>query len=59
MDEREEEGLYLVSCYWKEVAKRAVEFAIQHYKLDDEQAEFLRKKYLAPNSYQITLVDED
>ena len=59
MDDREEEGLYLLSCYWKEVAKRVVEFAITHYKLNDEQASLLRIKYLSGNSYQIRLVDED
>ncbi len=59
MDEREEEGLYLLSCYWMEIAKRVVEFSIQFYKLSDEEAELLRSKYLKPGSYQIRLVDED
>jgi hypothetical protein len=59
MDDREEEGLYLLSCYWMEIAKRVVDFAIQHYKLSDEQAETLRAKYLKPGSYQIRLVNED
>lgn len=59
MDEREEEGLYLLSCFWKEVAKRVVEFAVKHYKLNDEEASVLREKYLSGNSYQIRLIDED
>lgn len=58
MDEREEEGLYLLSCYWLEVAKRTVEFAISHYNLSDEEAKVLRKKYLTPGSYRIRLIDE-
>jgi hypothetical protein len=58
MDDREEEGLYLLSCYWMEIAKRVVDFAIQHYKLSSEEAENLRAKYLKPGSYQIRLVDE-
>jgi hypothetical protein len=58
MDDREEEGLYLLSCYWMEIAKRVVDFAIQHYKLSGEEAEALRAKYLKPGSYQIRLVDE-
>jgi hypothetical protein len=59
MDEREEEGLYLLSCYWMEIAKRVVEFAIQHYNLSEEDADTLRANYLKPGSYQIRLVDED
>jgi hypothetical protein len=59
MDTREEEGLYLLSCYWMELSKRVVDFAIRFYKLDEEQAELLRSKYLNPGSYQIRLVDED
>ena len=59
MDAREEEGLYLLSCYWMELSKRVVEFAITFYKLNDEESEFLREKYLKPGSYQIRLVDED
>lgn len=59
MDSREEEGLYLLSCYWMDLSKRVVEFAISFYKLDDEEAELLRKRYLKPGSYQIRLVDED
>jgi hypothetical protein len=59
MDEREEEGLYLLSCYWMEIAKRTVEFAIQYYKLSEEDAKCLREKYLKPGSYQIRLIDED
>ncbi len=59
MDEREEEGVYLLSCYWMEIAKRVVEFAIQHYKVSDEEAATLRATYLKPGSYQIRLVDED
>ncbi len=59
MDSREEEGLYLLSCYWMNVSKRVVDFAISFYKLNEEEAELLRKKYLNPGSYQIRLVDED
>ena len=59
MDSREEEGLYLLSCYWMELSKRVVEFAISFYKLNDEDANFLRAKYLKPGCYQIRLVDED
>lgn len=58
MDTREEEGLYLLSCYWMEIAKRVVEFAIQYYNLSEEDANTLRAKYLKPGSYQIRLVDE-
>ena len=59
MDSREEEGLYLLSCYWMNVSKRVVDFAISFYKLNEEEAELLRKKYLNPGSYQIRLIDED
>jgi hypothetical protein len=59
MDDREEEGLYLLSCYWMELSKRVVEFAITFYHLNDEEAALLRTKYLKPGSYQIRLVDED
>lgn len=59
MDDREEEGLYLLSCYWMEIAKRVVEFAIQYYNLSEEDALQLRSNYLKPGSYQIRLVDED
>jgi hypothetical protein len=58
MDDREEEGLYLLSCYWMEIAKRVVDFAIQHYSLSEEEAKTLRLKYLKPGSYQIRLVDD-
>ena len=58
MDDREEEGLYLLSCYWMEIAKRVVDFAIQYYTLSDEEADTLRATYLKPGSYQIRLVDE-
>ena len=58
MDTREEEGLYLLSCYWMEISKRVVDFAISFYKLNEEEAETLRQKYLKPGSYQIRLVDE-
>ena len=59
MDDREEEGLDLLSCFWMEVAKRTVDFAISFYHLSDDEAKLLRKKYLKPGSYQIRLVDED
>lgn len=59
MDSREEEGLYLLSCYWMELSKRTVEFAISFYKLNEEESKFLREKYLKPGSYQIRLVDEN
>lgn len=59
MDSREEEGLYLLSCYWMDVSKRIVDFAISFYKLNEDEAEILRKKYLNPGSYQIRLIDED
>lgn len=59
MDTREEEGLYLLSCYWMELSKRLVDFAISFYKLNDEEAELLRSKYLKAGCYQIRLVDED
>jgi hypothetical protein len=42
-----------------ELSKRVVDFAISFYKLDEEQAELIRSKYLNPASYQIRLVDED
>ena len=58
MDDREEEGLYLLSCYWMEIATRVVDFAIQHYSLSEEEAKILRLKYLKPGSYQIRLVDD-
>ncbi len=59
MNDREEEGHYLLSCYWMEVAKRVVEFAITFYKLSEEDATMLRDQYLKPSSYQIRLVNED
>jgi hypothetical protein len=59
MDTREEEGLYLLSCYWMELSKRLVDFAISFYKLNYEEANVLRSKYLNPGCYQIRLIDED
>lgn len=40
-----------------ELAKRVVEFAIEYYKLDTEEAEKLRKTFLKPDSYRIHLVN--
>lgn len=57
MEDRSEEGHYLLHCLWMELAKRVVEFAIDYYKLDNEEAETLRKHFLKPDSYRIHLVN--
>ncbi len=57
MDTRCEEGYYLLHCMWMELAKRVVEFAIDYYKLDDTEAEKLRKQFLKPDSYRIHLIN--
>lgn len=57
MEDRCEEGHYLLYCLWMEVAKRTVEFAIEHYKLDDTEAQKLRELFLKPDSYRIDLVN--
>ena len=57
MENRCEEGHYLLHCLWMELAKRTVEFAITYYKLDETEATKLRDRFLKPDSYRIVLVN--
>ncbi len=58
MNDREEEGLYILSCLWMTVARKLVDHAATFYSLSDIERKSLYDRFLKPGSYQIHLVDE-
>ncbi len=55
MDSRLRTGSRFLEMLWYFTADRIVNEAIKYYKLNDECAEALRRKYLRPGDYTIKI----
>lgn len=55
MDARMRSGTRLLEMFWYITADRIVNKAIQLYSLDEERAEILRRKFLRPGDYSVTV----
>jgi hypothetical protein len=55
MDSRLRSGTRLLEMFWYITADRIVNKAINFYKLDEERAEALRRVYLRPGDYTVTV----
>jgi hypothetical protein len=55
MDSRVRSGTRLLEMFWYITADRIVNKAIAFYKLDDERAEALRRVYLRPGDYTVSV----